>query len=162
MKMLQTTTRQFVVRNHTALGRELRVFANANIDLLDQHGHGWLDGGCRTFAEALSVWSNGQINPVYIHSGHVVGQIGNVYIDADGVATLDDLIKKMSIAEQVGPPADDEWVKEYDPEDCDDNEIFLYELVHAELVRRLRRHFGDFDPAMLPELNLSLPPKLSK
>lgn len=87
-----------------------------------QYGCGWFDGGCFIFARALQLWLGGRLAVVVrqelFHErtfDHAVLSLpdvtdlhGPLYVDADGVATADDLLECWRTREHVlGPALDD-------------------------------------------------------
>jgi hypothetical protein len=66
---------------------------------------GFMDGGCWVLAEAMRRLWGGTLYAAYRHSGlmdHVVLRLGEEqYLDADGLHTHDEMVKKMRDAERV-------------------------------------------------------------
>jgi len=93
--------------NHTVLGREIADFADHNVDIFREHNlcHGFFDGGCLAFASALLMWIGNLVPARLVYCGrrgigdHVVVEMEytgrKFYLDADGLATADEIVKKM-------------------------------------------------------------------
>ena len=91
-----------------------------------QYDCGWFDGGCFIFARALQLWLGGRLAVVVrqelFHErtfDHAVLSLPAgtdfhepLYVDADGVATADDLLECWRTRERLPDPALD------DPADC--------------------------------------------
>jgi hypothetical protein len=87
-----------------------------------QFGCGWFDGGCFIFARALQLWLGGRLAVVVrkelFHErmfDHAVLSLPDVtdsheplYVDADGVATADDLLECWRTRERLTDPALDD------------------------------------------------------
>jgi hypothetical protein len=84
------------------------------LDVLAGEGliHGWLDGGCRVFAEALGEWSKGCVDFAVTsrdghQASHAVGVLAlgdgpnkqSVILDGDGVSTPEELTEKLAALE---------------------------------------------------------------
>ena len=102
------------VINETRAGELLQDGASDMLDVLAGEGpvYGWMDGGCRLFAEALGEWSKGRIGFAVTsrdgqHASHAVGVLAlgdepnstSVILDADGVSTPKELLEKLAILE---------------------------------------------------------------
>lgn len=98
------------VVNATRSGRLIQQVATEMLDLLSDAGlpYGWMDGGCRIFAEALRDWSDGKIllgvtSADGKTASHVVGVLALsddpespcVLIDADGLASPNVMLEKL-------------------------------------------------------------------
>src|SRR5882672_10280954 len=84
-----------------------------------QFGCGWFDGGCFIFARALQLWLGGHLAVVVRHElfheqtfDHAVLSVPDVtdfheplYVDADGVATADELLECWRTRERILDPA---------------------------------------------------------
>ena len=99
------------VLNILPVGTELKKFCNDNIDLIiSKEDCGWMDGGCFSLATAFKMWlgSHAQLEGVVREKNdtldHVVVKVGEVYLDADGVATKEDLLGKIRVIELVDTP----------------------------------------------------------
>ncbi|CAM3779569.1 LPD23 domain-containing protein [Vreelandella rituensis] len=99
------------VLNRVRAGEALQGVADELLGVLDASGHdvGWMDGGCRLFAEGLGTWSQGQIQlgvtgRDQASPSHVVGvlALGDrpdapcVLLDADGVNTPAGMLAKLA------------------------------------------------------------------
>lgn len=102
------------VTNQTGAGRQLQDVADQLLGVLDVSGYevGWMDGGCRIFAEALQTWSRDRIRLGATGRGqdvsHVVGILPLneqsdspcVLLDADGVNTPQGMLEKLAQIEK--------------------------------------------------------------
>lgn len=94
------------VANLTDFGRSLRKHAVSELDwFAERFDHGFLDGGCRMFAQALVDWSGEDLRlRAVVRTGemaiqHYVASDGFTNLDADGAATDGDMIRKMALVE---------------------------------------------------------------
>src|SRR5258708_26346540 len=86
---------------------------------VEHYGCGWFDGGCFIFARALQLWLGGRLAVIVrqelLHEqafDHVVLSLPDVtdfqkslYVDADGVATGDDLLECWRTRNRLPDPA---------------------------------------------------------
>ena len=84
-----------------------------------EYGCGWFDGGCFIFARALQLWVGGRLTVIVrqklFHEqtfDHAVLSVPDVtdfheplYVDADGVATADELLECWRTRERIPDPA---------------------------------------------------------
>lgn len=92
--------------NLTTFGRSLRDHAISELEwFVDRFDHGFVDGGCRMFAQALVDWSGGNLRlRAIVRTGetkiqHYVASHGRICLDADGAATDADMLRKMAVVE---------------------------------------------------------------
>lgn len=95
------------VSNLTAFGQSLRDHAISELEwFVERFDHGFVDGGCRMFAQALVDWSGGNLKlRAVVRLGeakiqHYVASDGRICLDADGVATDADMLRKMAVVER--------------------------------------------------------------
>lgn len=93
-----------VPRNYTAFGQSIRKVASRLLpEFLRRHDCGFQDGGCQIFAEALHIWSRGELRIAAViasakHNSaqHIVAvTAGGVALDSDGAAAPAELLAKM-------------------------------------------------------------------
>lgn len=102
------------VANKTGAGAQLQDCAQEMVDILDDCGLevGWMDGGCRIFAEALCEWSGGRIALAVTGSqdespSHAVGLLAlegggegaHLLLDSEGAASPAEMTKKLALLE---------------------------------------------------------------
>ena len=120
--------RRHRVRNLLPFGMRLQEAVSEVYDRgiwFSEFDGGFQDGGCLIFASALSLWSKGQIGLKAIYCRtiqgipqHVVGCLGPLLFDSDGVGTDLDLIRKIRKYSGLQAP----YVGPYeliDTDDCD-------------------------------------------
>lgn len=106
------------VVNLTELGKCIQSFCEEYLHLIyDIKRFGWLDGGCFALASGLELIFNKHapglelsfvcVGRTHIPIDHVVVNChhpvcGDIYIDADGVATADEINNKMIFMESTG------------------------------------------------------------
>lgn len=99
------------ITNLTTLGKNIQKWAEENIEIsLKNNGCGWIDGGCVVFAFGLKKALDKLHIPCEIVNvapkkhGDIINHLaikckfeayGLVYMDGDGLATKNDILKKM-------------------------------------------------------------------
>lgn len=139
------------IHPYSRINRSLHrfLFATRQMNLLD--GYGWNDGGCWTLAQALVQWSQGKAALIGVWSchqnppllEHLAVKYNDLYLDADGIMTADELIYVKMADNEMRPG-------------CYLAPVSL-ELLHAQkqieldaqvvpiLVGRLQKRFGNFE-----------------
>lgn len=172
------------VQNHTPFGEHLQSFLAENIDVLP--GFGWMDGGCLALAQAMRVWGPAMFEPVAwvswldgmqpaevsrsIDDSRILVQHYAVaceledltlVIDGDGVGAVVDFEQKMTALERrpgfIHPDAARLIESSNSRSDLEVNLAQASPYI-SEIVKRLRREFGDFSPSFL---NIDLPSERS-
>ncbi|WP_305906274.1 hypothetical protein Q9L42_020740 (plasmid) [Methylomarinum sp. Ch1-1] len=146
------------IKNHHPFGKDLQAFCaqDKNIELFPSHG--FMDGGCYALAIALKQYLSGVRTAFYSLSrpgiiDHIVLQVktpsGEFYLDADGIATKDDLLTKAERMENFCQPE----LNPFDPASYDEEDLgitgYYIDGIPFELTARLRSALGEFDPDML-------------
>ena len=95
-----------IILNHTRTGSLIQELAEANIEIpLTAWECGFLDGGCYLFAKAMQkAMCSGSLVTITrpdCHD-HVALKCGDFYIDANGMATFEDIITVMRATELFG------------------------------------------------------------
>ena len=110
---LQAVGRQGDLANLTPFGRTLRSVCRDLLgDFVERHGHGFMDGGCAILARALVVWSGGRLgtgayalasDPTRVQHAVAVDRDvpGTLVLDADGLGTGDDAVRRLERLEGV-------------------------------------------------------------
>jgi hypothetical protein len=104
---------------------------------------GWLDGGCRTLAEALSLWLGSDLAEprvlidVHGYPQHVVVRNHGWYLDGDGVTTRGRLLQRWEKREGISRPD----LTVYNPNELDEVGISFFPNASALLRRRLTERF---------------------
>lgn len=142
------------VINQTLVGRSLQQVARKlGGDFAKAAGYGFQDGGCLIFASALCNWSRGTLELAAIHrvghSGqaqHVVARFGTaLFLDSDGVATEEDILRKMREVEHLRDPV----AGDYD--EGSRGEIPINTALISVLERELLNRLGTFERSMLDQ-----------
>lgn len=160
------------VINDTNSGTALQQAASELQDLLDdaELGVGWMDGGCRMWAEALRDWSDGKIMVgVTSHdqasASHAVGvlPLGSApgapcaLLDADGLATPKEMLLKLDKLE-LSPHEQIVAIGERAEKMA--QTLLLDEGVTSQTVRSLELALGSFqqwEAGLLHELKITNP-----
>ncbi len=102
------------IDNHTKLGKVIKKSALELLPyFLDRHNCGFLDGGCLLFAESIKealnklkidselycVGRKDNLDHMIVKIEHIA--FGQVFIDADGLSTEQEMIDKMIFLEQL-------------------------------------------------------------
>lgn len=145
------------VTNRTQAGEALQAAAADMIDVLSAAGHnvGWMDGGCRILADALEGWSGGVIRLAVTGqdpapASHVVGALPvtntpgamAVLLDADGVSSPGDMLKKL---EEVENSPGERVLAVGVKADHLSEELLSDTALSGRVSRLLRMRLGSFD-----------------
>jgi hypothetical protein len=96
-----------VTTSPLVLGRHLHEFLYSPdiFALLDPHGCGWLDGGCRILADAVGLWLaidyRAALVDVAGHAQHSFIMIDDWHIDGDGISRPDTFLRRWRDLEGV-------------------------------------------------------------
>jgi len=102
--MIQSIDGTRKIINHTRFGCALQRTARGLLSYsVTKQGYGFQDGGCQLFAEALYIWSDGQLRPRAAYTGnraqHVFVQGQSIAFDSDGIAIIPDMRRKLELLE---------------------------------------------------------------
>lgn len=161
--------------NLTAWGHTLYEFLQSDEQLSLLNGYGWLDGGCMVLARALHAWSPQELEIVAWCPGEQTepdpsslcvqhyavamagGPLGKILVDGDGLSSEEDFRRKMGF--ELWEENDHKGYFHPNPkrlieldvrgENAADITSRGMEPVIAELAKRLRMRFGEFDSSLI-------------